>query len=111
MNPKSFLFVESWIQPLKALPLRPRWNVMEAIVEYSTSGKVPESPDAMEALAFGFIRNEIDHMRHHRKEAYRKRRAAVNDLQEMNSRQICRQRRQTPMQKHAKQCTLMRPMI
>lgn len=82
MNPKSFLFVGSWIQPLKALPLRQRWNVMEAIVEYSTSGKVPESPDAMEALAFGFIRNEIDRMRHHRKETYRKRRAAANDIQE-----------------------------
>ena len=80
MNPKSFLFVGSWIQPLKALPLKQRWNVMEAIVEYSISGKVPESPDAMEALAFGFIRNEIDRMRHYRKEAYRKRRAAANDL-------------------------------
>ncbi|MDE6195030.1 MAG: hypothetical protein K2M83_13725 [Muribaculaceae bacterium] len=82
MNPKSFLFVGSWIQPLKALPLKQRWNVMEAIVEYSISGKVPESPDVMEALAFGFIRNEIDRMRYHRKEAYRKRPAAANDLQD-----------------------------
>ena len=82
MNPKSFLFVGSWIQPLKTLPLKQRWNVMEAIVEYSISGKVPESPDAMEALAFGFIRNEIDRMRYYRKEAYRKRLAAANDLQD-----------------------------
>ncbi|MDE6057545.1 MAG: hypothetical protein K2F93_05985, partial [Muribaculaceae bacterium] len=74
MNPKSFLFIKSWMQPLKALPLQQRWNVMEAIVEYSTSGCIPESLDTMETLAFGFIRNEIDRMRHHRKEAYRKRR-------------------------------------
>ena len=30
MNPKSFLFIGLWIQPIKALPLGQRWNVMEA---------------------------------------------------------------------------------
>ena len=78
MNPKSFLFIKSWMQPLKALPLQQRWNVMEAIVEYSTSGCIPESLDTMETLAFGFIRNEIDRMRHHRNETYAKRRAVAN---------------------------------
>ena len=78
MNPKSFLFIKSWMQPLKALPLQQRWNVMEAIVEYSTSGCIPESLDTMETLAFGFIRNEIDRMRHHRNETYAKRWAAAN---------------------------------
>ena len=78
MNPKSFLFIKSWMQPLKALPLQQRWNVMEAIVEYSTSGCIPESLDTMETLAFGFIRNEIDRMRHHRNETHAKRRAAAN---------------------------------
>ena len=78
MNPKSFLFIKSWMQPLKALPLQQRWNVMEAIVEYSTSGCIPESLDTMETLAFGFIRNEIDRMRHHRNETYAKRQAAAN---------------------------------
>ncbi|MDE6857052.1 MAG: hypothetical protein K2J34_11365 [Muribaculaceae bacterium] len=78
MNPKSFLFIKSWMQPLKALPLQQRWNVMEAIVEYSTSGCIPDSLDTMETLAFGFIRNEIDRMRHHRNETYAKRRAVAN---------------------------------
>ena len=78
MNPKSFLFIKSWMQPLKALPLQQRWNVMEAIVEYSTSGCIPESLDTMETLAFGFIRNEIDRMRHHRNETHAKRRAVAN---------------------------------
>ncbi|MBD5275479.1 MAG: hypothetical protein HDS37_05200 [Bacteroides sp.] len=41
-----------------------------------------ESLDTMEALAFGFIRNEIDRMRHPRKEAGRKRRVAANALRE-----------------------------
>ena len=31
MNPKSFLFIGLWIQPIKALPLQQRWNVMEAV--------------------------------------------------------------------------------
>ena len=78
MNPKSILFIKSWMQPLKALPLQQRWNVMEAIVEYSTSGCIPESLDTMETLAFGFIRNEIDRMRHHRNETHAKRRAVAN---------------------------------
>ena len=63
MSPKSFLFVASWIRPLRQLPLRQRWNVMQAIAEYATSGIVPESLDPMETLAFGFIRIEIDRMR------------------------------------------------
>ena len=78
MNPKSFLFIKSWMQPLKALPLQQRWNVMEAIVEYSTSGCIPKSLDTMETLAFGFIRNEIDRMRHYRNETHAKRQAAAN---------------------------------
>ena len=82
MNPKSLLFIGSWMKPLKALPLQQRWNVMEAIVEYSTSGNVPGSLDTIEALAFGFISNEIDRMKQHRKDACRKRRAAANALRE-----------------------------
>ena len=34
MNPKSFLFIGLWIQPIKALPLRQRWNVMEAVTAH-----------------------------------------------------------------------------
>ena len=66
MSHKSFLFVGAWMQPLKALPLQQRWNVMEAIVEYSTSGSISTSLDTMETVAFAFIRNEIDRMTHHR---------------------------------------------
>ena len=84
MNPKSFLFIGSWMQPLKALPLQQRWNVMEAIAEYSISGSVPTSLDAMETIAFGFIRNEIDRMKHRRNEVCEKRRAAANARWEKN---------------------------
>lgn len=31
MNPKSFLFIGLWMQPIKALPLQQRCNVMEAV--------------------------------------------------------------------------------
>ena len=34
MNPKSFLFIGLWIQPIKALPLQQRWNVMEAVTAH-----------------------------------------------------------------------------
>ena len=74
MSPKSFLFVVSWIRPLRQLPLRQRWNVMQSIAEYATFGIVPESLDPMETLAFGFIRIEIDRMRSYgnaRREKYR----------------------------------------
>lgn len=42
------------MQPLRALPLQQRRNVMEAIVEYSTSGSISTSLDTMETVAFGF---------------------------------------------------------
>lgn len=77
MNQKSFLFVGAWMQPLKALPVHQRWNVVEAIVEYSTSGTISESLDPMETVAFGFIRNEIDRMHSRRNEVCEKRRAAA----------------------------------
>ena len=79
MNHKSFLFVGAWMQPLRALPLQQRWNVMEAIVEYSTSGSISTSLDTMETVAFGFIRNEIDRMKCHHNEACMKRHPAAND--------------------------------
>ncbi len=40
MTAKSFLFVKAWMKPLKALAPEQRWNVLEAIAEYSTSGEV-----------------------------------------------------------------------
>ena len=79
MNHKSFLFVGAWMQPLRALPLQLRWNVMEAIVEYSTSGSISTSLDTMETVAFGFIRTEIDRMKHHHNEAWMKRHPVAND--------------------------------
>ena len=88
MNHKSFLFVGAWMQPLRALPLQQRWNVMEAIVEYSTSGSFSTSLDTMETVAFGFIRNEIDRMKHHHNEACMKRHPAVND----HRNETCRKR-------------------
>ncbi len=78
MSTKSFLFIGSWMQPLKALPLQERWNVIEAILEYSTSGTLSMSLDVMESIAFGFIRNEIDRMKQHRTEVCERRRAAAN---------------------------------
>ncbi len=78
MTAKSFLFVAAWMQPLKALPLQQRWNVIEAIMEYSISGEVTMPLDPMETLAFGFIRNEIDRMKSYRAERRETRRAATN---------------------------------
>ena len=79
MNHKSFLFVGAWRQPLRTLPLQQRWIVMEAIVEYSTSGSISTSLDTMETVAFVFIRTEIDRMKHHHNETCRKRHPAAND--------------------------------
>ncbi len=78
MNTKSFLFVGAWMQPLKSLPLEQRWNVLEAIVEYSTAGEVTVTLDAMESLAFTFIRNEIDRMQTKRADVCEKRRESAN---------------------------------
>ncbi len=78
MSTKSFLFISSWMQPLKNLPLQERWNVIEAIVEYSTSGTISKSLGVMENIAFGFIRNEIDRMKRHRSEVCERKRAAAN---------------------------------
>ncbi len=40
MNAKTFLFVAAWMKPLKTLPLEQRWNVIEAITEYATTGQI-----------------------------------------------------------------------
>ncbi len=78
MSTKSFLFICSWMQPLKNLPLQERWNVLEAVVEYATSGTITTSLSVMENIAFGFIRNEIDRMRQRRAEVCQRRLAAAN---------------------------------
>ncbi|MDE6787163.1 MAG: hypothetical protein K2J46_09030, partial [Muribaculaceae bacterium] len=78
MKSKSFLFIGSWIKPLEPLPLEQRWNVLEAIVEYATTGCLTKTLSPVETIAFGFIRNEIDRMASHRNELRDKRRAAAN---------------------------------
>ncbi len=78
MKAKSFLFVGSWMEPLKALPIAQRWNVMEAIVEYATSGVLCRNLEFTESIAFGFIRNEIDRMQIKRTEVCERRRSAAN---------------------------------
>ena len=105
MNHKSFLFVGAWMQPLRALPLQQRWNVMEAIVEYSTSGSISTSLDTMETVAFGFIRNEIDRMKHHRNEACMKRHPAVND----HRNETCRKRHPAANDHHNEACRKRHP--
>ncbi len=81
MNAKTFLFVAAWMKPLKNLPLEQRWNVMEAIAEYATSGLITKELDLMETIAFLFIRNEIDRMKNYRKETYEKSRNATKTQQ------------------------------
>ncbi len=76
MNAKTFLFVGAWMKPLKTLPLEQRWNVMEAIAEYATTGHLTMDLDPMENLAFLFIRNEIDRMSEYRKATSERRRSA-----------------------------------
>ena len=105
MNHKSFLFVGAWMRPLRALPLQQRWNVMEAIVEYSTSGSISTSLDTMETVAFGFIRNEIDRMKHHRNEACMKRHPAVND----HRNETCRKRHPAANDHHNEACRKRHP--
>ncbi len=62
MNAKTFLFVNAWMVPLKTLPLEQRWNVMEAVAKYATTGLLSKELVPMKTLAFLFIRNEIDRM-------------------------------------------------
>ncbi len=78
MNAKSFLFVAAWMKPLKTLPAEQRWNVMEAITEYATTGQMTKELDLMETIAFAFIRNEIDRMKAHRAELSDTRRESAN---------------------------------
>ncbi len=85
MNAKSFLFVAAWMKPLKGLPAEQRWNVMEAIAEYATTGQLTKELDPMETLAFLFIRNEIDRMNGYREERRERRRTEVNSPREEES--------------------------
>ncbi len=78
MKAKTFLFIGSWMEPLKALPVEQRWNVMEAIVEYATSGELCRELELTESIAFAFLRNEIDRMRNYRTDVCESRRNAAN---------------------------------
>ncbi len=84
MNAKTFLFVAAWMKPLKTLPLEQRWNVVEAIAEYATTGQLTKELDPMETLAFLFIRNEIDRMNCYRKERSERKRQATKHQPEKN---------------------------
>ncbi len=66
------------MKPLRNLPLEQRWNVLESIVEYATTGQMPKSLDLLETIAFAFIRNEIDRMNHFRTEKH-ERKSHAND--------------------------------
>ncbi len=79
MNAKTFLFVGAWMKPLKTLPLEQRWNVIEAITEYATTGQITKELDPMETIAFLFIRNEIDRMNAYRKAKSERCRSAIKD--------------------------------
>ncbi len=89
MNAKSYLFVAAWMKPLKMQPAYQRWNVMEAIAEYATTGQITKELDPMETLAFLFIRNEIDRMKSYRADRTKKRRAAV---------QMCKEKEHEPIE-------------
>ncbi len=82
MNAKSFLFVAAWIKPLRTLPIEQRWNVLEAVTEYATTGQMTKQLDLMETIAFAFIRNEIDRIKNYRAEARERKRIACNTPQE-----------------------------
>lgn len=81
MNAKTYLFVAAWIKSLKALPVEQRWNVLEAITEYATTGQLTKQLDQMETIAFSFIRNEIDRMKRYRIEVCERRRTTSNHYQ------------------------------
>ncbi len=78
MNAKTFLFVAAWIKPLRTLPVEQRWNVLEAVTEYATTGQMTKQLDLMETIAFAFMRNEIDRMKNYRAEARERKRIACN---------------------------------
>ena len=110
MNHNSFLFVGALMQPLRALPLQQRWIVMEAIVEYLTSGSISTSLDTMETVAFGFIRNEIDRMKHHHNEACGKRQATAYELREKRQPTAMQTGHvKTPEDSDAKACKVLHP--
>ncbi len=88
MNAKTFLFVKAWMEPLKTLPLEQRWNVMEAVAKYATTGRLTKELDPMETLAFLFIRNEIDRMNAYREEQREKRLATANSRKKKDSEPI-----------------------
>ncbi len=88
MNAKTFLFVKAWMEPLKTLPLEQRWNVIEAIAEYATTGRLTKELDPMESIAFLFIRNEIDRMNAYREKQRERRLATANSRKKKDSEPI-----------------------
>ncbi|MDE5586210.1 MAG: hypothetical protein K2I92_07700 [Muribaculaceae bacterium] len=78
METKTIMFVKAWMEPLRQLSPEQRWNLMEAIMEYDSTGETPEQLSDMENLAFTFIRAEIDRMKTRYREVCDKRRNAAN---------------------------------
>lgn len=55
----SFIFYKEWMDAIAGLPNDVRLEIYEAIIEYGTSGKLPElKPIA--SVAFNFIKTNID---------------------------------------------------
>lgn len=78
MENKTFMFVSSWIAPLRKLSLAERWNIVEAIVEYSLKGETSISFTPVEDMAFTFIRADLSRMQTKYKAVCQKRRDAAN---------------------------------
>lgn len=79
MENKTFMFVSSWIVPLRKLSLEQRWNVMEAIVEHALSGESGQTLSPIEDMAFEFIRADIDRIQNKYKAVCQKRRQAASN--------------------------------
>lgn len=56
---KSFVFFTEWSEVLKDYPAEVRLEVYDAIIEYATSGTLPELKP-LAKMAFSFMKNKID---------------------------------------------------
>lgn len=77
MKKKSFLFVASWLEPMKVLTPEQRWSIIEAVSMYATTGTKPGEMSAIERVVFAFICNDVDEMSNKYQDICEKRRKAA----------------------------------
>lgn len=59
MNRETFVFYKKWAEAIKGLPSEIKLEIYESIIEYATTGKVPDLKMTAQ-IGFNFVKTDID---------------------------------------------------